>query len=286
MHTWTRCRLQGMQVPNVHVPWLAMRTFFLSWKCRNVLEFPEWTDPNLSNLFQSWFEVPIKTFTPLFMFQTVHDIFQDWLQSMCGLQRWIHLDLGVRLSVGFRELGFQHQGGPPLVPVGNRMLLATRWPDVRLHARSNRNRLITSYNTESPKTCQLNTGPPSVRIRGIFIGKSWTAQDMPSRWYETWCAIWIRTWMGRSTRASWMKKKSTKLFRRASLGGEPSGTLLSAIWCCCYKYGNVGHYRNPHPCVMKKMENVSAIIGSIGKLLVFIPWHDLKALQTKLSPVI
>ena len=156
-----------------------------------------------------------------------------------------------------------------------------------LHARSNRNRLITSYNTESSKTCQLNTGPPLLRIRGIFIGKSWTTQDMPSRWYETWCAIWIRTWMGRSTRASWMKKKSTKLFRRASLGGEPSGTLLSAIWCCCYKYGNVGHYRNPHhptPMCHEKMENVSEIIGSIGKLPVFIPWHDLKALQAKVIP--
>ena len=68
--------------------------------------------------FKAGLKSQIKTFTPLFMFQTVHDIFQDWLQSMCGLQRWIHLDLGVRLSVGFRELGFQHQGGSPLVPGG------------------------------------------------------------------------------------------------------------------------------------------------------------------------
>ena len=133
----THAHLDPVQVarhasPKCPCALLAM-SFFMSWKCRNVLEFPEWTDPNLSNLFQSWFEVPIKSFTPLFMFQTVHDTFQDWLQSMCGLQRWIHLDLGVRLSVGFRELGFQHQGGSPLVPVGNRMLLATRWLDVRLH---------------------------------------------------------------------------------------------------------------------------------------------------------
>lgn len=140
MHTWTRCRLQGMQVPNVHVPWLAMSFF-----CHGSVEMCWIPGMNRSRSFKSLSKLvwsPNQNVYATFMFQTVHDIFQDWLQSMCGLQRWIHLDLGVRLSVGFRELGFQHQGGSPLVPVGNSMLLATRWPDVRLHARSNRNRLI------------------------------------------------------------------------------------------------------------------------------------------------
>ena len=32
------------------------------------------------------------------------------LQSMRCLQRWLHADLWIHLSVGFRELGLQHQG--------------------------------------------------------------------------------------------------------------------------------------------------------------------------------
>lgn len=150
----THAHLDPVQVARHASPKCPCALLAMSFFCHGIVEMcwgiPRmnrfWSVKSVSKLFWS----PNQNVYTTFIFQTVHEIFQDWLQSMCGLQRWIHLDLGVRLSVGFRELGFQHQGGPPLV-VGNSMLLATRWPEVRLHARSNRNRHIIHITQNHPR---------------------------------------------------------------------------------------------------------------------------------------